>query len=158
MEIKYDVIKNQKFDIGRTINLTKCDCEKCDFLHCPKKNYVPLTKQRRYTVKEFIAYYSDVLNRSTFVCSFASDIFDDFMALFSFPKGTYWRPSCFEKGVELVVFNRRGQEVQKGSINLDSGEIYDWDMSTAQHNLSSKISKAIKEVNSFIESREGVRT
>lgn len=153
MEIKYDVIKNQKFDIGRTINWAKCDCKECDFLHCPKKNYVPLTKQHRYTVKQFIQYYSDVLNRSTFVCSFVSDLFDDFMSLFPFPKGTYWKPSCFEEGIELVSFNRGGKEILKASINIRTGEIYDWDMTQSQQKLAGKISKAIKVINNFIDNK-----
>lgn len=39
--MKFQLIpaKNQKFDIGRTINFTKCDCAKCDFMRCPKNNY-----------------------------------------------------------------------------------------------------------------------
>ena len=44
---KADVIKNQKFDIGRTINPFKCDCEKCDFLHL--KNYINTVQhQKKY--------------------------------------------------------------------------------------------------------------
>lgn len=39
MELKFDVIKGQKFEIGRTINPFLCDCKECDFLNCPKKNY-----------------------------------------------------------------------------------------------------------------------
>lgn len=36
MKFKLIPAKNQKFDVGRTINFTKCDCEKCDFMHCRK--------------------------------------------------------------------------------------------------------------------------
>ena len=34
LEYELVPVKNQKFDIGRTINFTKCKCDKCDFLHC----------------------------------------------------------------------------------------------------------------------------
>ena len=58
---KADVIKNQKFDIGRTINPFKCDCEKCDFLHCPKNNYAVKTKPHKYKVSEFCELWHDEL-------------------------------------------------------------------------------------------------
>ena len=32
-------VKNQKFEIGRTINLSKCDCKECTYMNCPKHNY-----------------------------------------------------------------------------------------------------------------------
>lgn len=47
MEFKLIPAKNQKFDIGRTINFTKCDCEKCDFMHCPKNNYALKMVQKK---------------------------------------------------------------------------------------------------------------
>ena len=53
MEFKLIPAKNQKFDIGRTINFTKCNCEKCDFMHCPKNNYALKMVQKKYTVQEF---------------------------------------------------------------------------------------------------------
>ena len=39
MKLAFEPVKNQKFDIGRTINFTKCDCEVCNFMRCPKHNY-----------------------------------------------------------------------------------------------------------------------
>lgn len=29
--IEYEPVKGQTFDLGKTINFTKCNCEKCDF-------------------------------------------------------------------------------------------------------------------------------
>ena len=46
MSFKMVPIKNQKFEIGRTINPFNCDCKKCDFMNCPKNNYaVKMTKK-----------------------------------------------------------------------------------------------------------------
>lgn len=44
MSLEFVPVKGQTFDIGRTINFTKCHCEKCDFMNCP--NYA-----KKMTVK-----------------------------------------------------------------------------------------------------------
>ena len=46
-------VPNQKFDIGRTINPFICDCEQCDFLHCPKNNYAVRMKLKSFLASEF---------------------------------------------------------------------------------------------------------
>lgn len=51
--LEYIPVKNQKFDIGRTINPFKCDCKQCDFLHCPKNNYAVKMKRKSFTVSDF---------------------------------------------------------------------------------------------------------
>ena len=59
MKLKLDIVKKQRFEIGRTINPLLCDCEKCDFLHCPKDNYAVKMKPHKYTVKEFYEEWHD---------------------------------------------------------------------------------------------------
>lgn len=50
MPFKMVPVKNQKFEIGRTINPFNCDCKKCDFMNCPKNNYaVKMTKKNMGT-------------------------------------------------------------------------------------------------------------
>ena len=59
MKLAFEPVKNQKFDIGRTINFAKCDCEVCDFMHCPKHNYaLQMTMGVKY--KERIFYESEI--------------------------------------------------------------------------------------------------
>ena len=55
MKFKMIPVKNQKFEIGRTINFTKCDCKECNFMSCPKNNYCLKMTQKKYTVKEFFS-------------------------------------------------------------------------------------------------------
>ena len=153
MELKYEVIKNQKFDIGRTINPFKCDCKDCDFLHCPKKNYAPKTRLVRPTVDKFIKCYSSELKEQK---ALTRELLDEFRDIFSFPKGTYWSfgtDSFWYSGghIELNTFNRKYEVVLKGTVNVTSGEVWEHDFTTAQERLANRISSAIKKVNEFIE-------
>ena len=147
MELKFEVIKNQKFDIGRTINPFKCDCVTCDFLHCPKNNYAVKMKRHRYTVKEFISCYSKELYSK----GFSEEMIEDFMDLFNFPKGTYWQPNRHKTEIELVSFNRKYQEVTRGSVDLSTGDIWEIEFSKSQYTLACRISKAIKEIIDYIQ-------
>lgn len=109
MEFKLVPAKNQKFDIGRTINLAKCDCEKCDFMHCPKNNYALKMVQKKYTVQEFFDANKDqiVEKRSLRLYLFDYAALADFMdaCVTGFPKGTYWNMDN-SAAIELVTQNR----------------------------------------------------
>ena len=149
MKLKFDTIKGQKFDIKRTINLSQCTCEKCDFLHCPKNNYAVRVKRHRYTVDEYIDYYSEELKKFGFL---TYELLDEFMDLFNFPKGTYWRRDYDKTHIEFVTFNRKGDEICKGSINARTGVVLDYDLTEPQYKLACRIGKGIKQVYEFIES------
>lgn len=151
---KYDVIKNQKFDIGRTINPFMCDCETCEFLHCPKKNYVPKTKPHKYSIKEYIDFHADEIKNGLFAKSESTDdLTDDFMRLFTFPKGTYWRLDYGfgNNRIEIVTFTRSGIEICRGAICRSNGKVADYGFTTAQEKLAARISKGIKAVLDFME-------
>lgn len=152
MKIKYDVVKNQKFDLGRTINPLKCDCEECDFLNCPKKNYAVKKKVHKYTVQEYIEDSSEELKKWKFL---NDDLIIDLMDyVFTFPKGTYWRMDYSNIRIELITFSRSGRELVRGSINTRTGKIYDFDMTVTQEKLANRISKAIITIQNFIEGIE----
>ena len=61
MEFKQIPVKNQKFDISRTINIAECNCEKCDFMNCPKHNYCVEMERYRYSIDEFLEQFGDKL-------------------------------------------------------------------------------------------------
>lgn len=93
--LEYEPVKGQTFDVGRTINFTKCNCEKCDFLNCP--NYAPKMKLKKFkNTKEFAAVWkqqnpefatSVYTNHKAF-----EELIMDFMdRMISFPKGLYWK-------------------------------------------------------------------
>ncbi len=147
MELKFDVIKGQKFEVGRTINPFLCDCKECDFLNCPKKNYAVKTRQHIYKVKEFISAYAIDLKSCRVL---TSELIGEFLECFRFPKGTYWDLADYGAKIRLVSFNRRGSEVVRGTINTQTGEIWDYDLSSRQYALSERISKGISEVYEFI--------
>ena len=108
MEFKLVPAKNQKFDIGKVINLTKCDCEQCDFMHCPKNNYALKMVQKKYTVQEFFDANKDKIIKERTIRSFFNyETLADFMdaCVSGFPKGTYWNMDNSE-AIELVVQNR----------------------------------------------------
>lgn len=147
MELKFDVIKGQKFEMGRTINPALCGCKKCDFLNCPKKNYAVKTRKHIYKVDEFINEYALSLKRYRIL---TKDLLGEFMECFCFPKGTYWDLTNYGASIRLVSFSRRGSEVVKGTINTQTGEIWDYDLSSRQYALAERISKGINKVYEFI--------
>ena len=148
MKLEFEPVKNQRFEIGRTINPFLCDCEHCDFMNCPKHNYAVKMRRKRHTVEEYINYYADDLKRMGFL---TDELLDDFMDLFSFPKGTYWRRSYDNTKIEIVTFNRIGDEVVKGNINARTGSIWEYDFSKPQYGLACRISKGITKIYEFIE-------
>lgn len=149
MELKFVPVKGQRFELGRTINPFKCDCKKCDFMNCPKNNYALKMKRKRYTVDEFIEFYSEDLKEWGFL---TEELLTEFMDLFSFPKGTYWNPNYDRTAIQLVSFNRKEEEVCKGTINTRTGKIWEYDFSEPQYKLALRISKGIEKVFAFIES------
>lgn len=108
MKTKWEPIKNQKFDIGRTINFAKCDCEKCDYMHCPKNNYRVQMKQGKYSIEEFVAEMKDEIKKKGNIYDYLSDWegMTEFMdaCIGGFPKGTYWSYSFGD--LDLVTRNR----------------------------------------------------
>ena len=129
MKTKWEPIKNQKFDIGRTINFAKCDCEKCDYMHCPKNNYCVQMKQGKYSVNEFVADSKDAIKAKGGVHAYLRDDegLMDFMdaCIGNFPKGTYWNPTGYS--IELVVMNRSkyGPDFnERADIEFDSANTF----------------------------------
>lgn len=148
MNLEFMPVKNQRFDMGRIINFARCDCEKCDFMNCPKNNYALKMKRKRHSVDEYIEFYDEDLKRLGFL---NDELLTEFMDLFSFPKGTYWNPNYDRTAIQLVVFNRKGDEVCKGTINTRTGAIWEYDFSEPQYKLACRISKGINKVYEFIE-------
>lgn len=111
MEFKLEPVKNQKFEIGRTINLSKCNCEQCDFMNCPKQNYALKMKPKKYSVAEFWEANKEEIIKSKSVANyfsnslFANDNITDFISTcVSFPKGIWW--DLRGDGITLNVKNR----------------------------------------------------
>lgn len=157
MELKFDVVKGQKFEIGRTINPAKCDCVKCDFLHCPKNNYAVKMKPHKYNVSDFWESWKDRILLQGRNFEFTYELFTELIGeCISFPKGTYWGFGNVTKmsesiedriydGITIVVFTRRGEEIERGRVN-QQGDIYDFGLTDPQYALANRISKAIKQV------------
>lgn len=119
MELKFVPKKNQKFDIGRTINPFKCGtsevgcspekCQKCQLRgyylnEC--KNYAPIMVQKRYSVRE---WYEE--NRgedkgwiSPLGIILSYDALNDFIdnCIGNFPSGTYWKPDYVYRNGQRV--------------------------------------------------------
>lgn len=129
MQYKTIPVRGQKFDIGRTINPCKCDCERCDFMHCPKNNYCVITKQYKYTTQEFIDGTKEEIKTKGGLHAYLLDMegLADFMdaCVGDFPKGTYWNPTGYS--LELVVMNRSkyGPDfIERAEIELDSANTF----------------------------------
>lgn len=174
MKFEQVPVKNQKFDIGRTINFTKCNCEKCDFIHCPKNNYALKMQKKMYTVKEFWdENKDDIVSVGSLEEYFNFDTISDFLdACIKFPKGTYWEWVGYNNTIELVVINRRkyGPDfLKRAEIKISSNKYscergtdfpigYCWVCSDAQAKLAEKIQKYLRELNECLAKHCGVET
>lgn len=97
MSLEFVPVKGQTFDIGRTINFTKCNCEKCDFMNC--SNYAKkMTVKKFKNAKEFVEswkeqnpeYDDKVFSNDKAFEELITDFLD---RMISFPKGLFWNPS-----------------------------------------------------------------
>ena len=157
MEFKLVPAKNQRFDIGRTINLTKCDCEKCDFMHCPKNNYALKMVQKKYSVQEFFEANKDKIMKKGSIRNFFNyETLADFIdaSVSGFPKGTYWNMDNSE-AIELVARNR----TQYGADFLPRARIsfypdfpitYYTGCSEKQEKLAIKIQGLLRQLNNLL--------
>ena len=95
MNLEFVPVKGQTFDIGRTINFTKCNCEKCDFMNC--SNYAKkMTVKKFKNAKEFVESWKEQNPQlaSTVAKSHEAfaELIEDFMdRMTSFPKGLFWK-------------------------------------------------------------------
>lgn len=162
MEAVYEVVRNQSFDIGRTINFARCDCIECDFLHCPKNNYAVKTKKKVRSVDEFWAEHSEeILKYSVYSKALRpveirlpfSLMVDLMENCFSLPKGTYWEvgdsttvkefsDEWLYKSIEIHKISKSGNQIRLGDVRMSDGKITDIDLSERQHKAAEKISAA----------------
>ena len=107
MKLEYEPVKGQPFDIGRTINFTKCNCEKCDFMNCT--NYAKKMKLKKFKkTEEFIQSWKE--QNPEYADKVYSDdkafeeLITDFLdRMISFPKGLFWKPNhSWTKRDELI--------------------------------------------------------
>ena len=168
MKLEFEPIKNQKFEIGRTINPIRCDCEECDFMNCPKHNYAVKMKRKKYTVDVFWDEWKEKIlnlnkpkiwqysfhNMYDFLLTYdmITDLFD--VLCFSFQKGTYWEPTaqksydgkieeCVYGCISLVKFSRSGKEIELGCVEIANHKIHDYDLNERQYRLAEKIRDSI---------------
>ena len=157
MKFVLEPAKNQKFDIGRTINFTKCNCEKCDFMHCPKNNYALKMVQKKYSVQDFFNENEEkIVKARALRAYFNYETLTDFMdaCVSGFPKGTYWNMD-FDDGIELVTQNRS----KHGADFLTRAEIsffanfpitYYTGATNAQEKLAEKIQRLLRQLNDLL--------
>lgn len=175
MTLEFVPVKNQKFDIGRTINPFNCNCEKCDFMNCPKHNYALKMTKKVWKVIDFWNEFKNeilAINKpckweynfhDNYVLELNYKLIDEFMDLFSFPKGTYWSPEDVRwysgdteieeriyRTIELQKVSRSGNIITLGKITIRNGNYVDCDLSISQEKLAIKISKALKELKELI--------
>ena len=157
MEFELIPVKNQKFDIGRTINLTKCNCEKCDFMHCPKNNYALKMVQKKYTVQEFFnENKNEIVKKRNLKSYFNYETLSDFMdaCVSGFPKGTYWNMDNGE-AVELVTQNRSKYGADflprvEVSFYADFPITYHVGCTDKQEKLATKIKRLLEQLNDLL--------
>lgn len=161
MEFVLEPAKNQKFDIGRTINLSKCDCEKCDFMHCPKNNYALKMVQKKYTVQDFFDENKTAIMKKGRLWNFFDyETLADFIdaCVSGFPKGTYWNMDN-DCAIELVTQNRskHGEDfLARAEVSLsdDLTIVYYTGCSEGQEKLAKKIKTLLSQLNDLFEAEK----
>lgn len=161
MKFEQIPVRGQKFEIGRTINPFECDCEKCDFLHCPKHNYAVKMTRKIPSFEEFWEYWKDEIIKlnsvSRLMFNFKNQyklklnygIINEMMNCIKFPKGLYWANS-YDTRIDLIKISRNGNEITLGNIYIDKGNIWDSDLSTTQYKVAEKISNFLKNITEHI--------
>ena len=157
MKFVLEPAKNQKFDIGRTINFSNCDCVKCDFMHCPKNNYALKMVQKKYTVQEFFDE-----NKVELVTKRSLKLYFNYENLAhsidacvtGFPKGTYWNMDNSE-AIELVTQNRSRYGAvflprAKVSFYADFPITYYTGCSDKQEKLAKKIQDLLRQLDNLL--------
>lgn len=177
MEREFVTIKNQKFEIGRTINPFNCTCEECTFLNCPKKNYAVKMKIKTLSFDKFWECHGktilslnpilpiDYNFQNRFKLKLSYNLICEMMECITFPKGTFWAPgdityeSRFSNceyedtqysNIHLVKFSRSGKEITIGSVGIEKEIISDFGMSNAQTKLSNSISSFVQKIDKAI--------
>ena len=144
MKLKFDTVKNQRFDISRTINPLRCDCEKCTFLDCPKNNYSVKTNRHIYSVSEFLEEYGKEIKEKGYV---ALSLLEEFIGdCFSFPKNLYWQFSYDNNFIELVSFSVYGVQQFKARVDIKTGSISDFGMNKTQYSFVQHLVKGLQEI------------
>lgn len=144
MEFKQIPVKNQKFDIRRTINIIECDCKECDFMHCPKHNYCVEMERYQYSINEFIDQFKDKLMKANSVKDFLisdyqiNELADCFP---KFPKDTFW--DIQNDSIRIVKKGPAGRFFPlhaKITLYDDTATVYETNIcKKAQENLAYKI-------------------
>jgi len=149
MEMKWVSIKGQKFEIGRTINPMKCgECKSCDYMNC--KNYAVRMKQSKYTIKEWLEFYSDEIKKPfSWDFELLGMMFDE---LITFPKGLYWDYDKFEDNIRFVTMSRYGHEHVVGKIrSKDSKVVYtDIDISPVKRKFLDRVCNTMLKVEASV--------
>ena len=160
-------VKGQTFNIGKTINFTKCDCVECDFMNCPKNNYCHEYENSYISVKDFFndnfelitncntlgekQKYFNILEKCVAI---PYSLFCDFIEnCIKFPKNLFWN-------IGATITNGESDDFIVSSITICSlsgvsyVEIYsDGDlvelpkMQKKAKGLANSISKALIELN-----------
>ena len=157
MEFKQIPVKNQKFDISRTINIAECNCEKCDFMHCPKNNYALKMVQKKYTVQEFFnENKNEIVKKRNLKSYFNYETLSAFIdaCVSGFPKGTYWNMDNGE-AVELVTQNRSKYGADflprvEVSFYADFPITYHVGCTDKQEKLAMKIKRLLEQLNGLL--------
>lgn len=138
---KWVEIKGQRFDIGRTINPTKCSgCQDRDCMNC--SNYAKQMKRESYTVTEWVSAFKDKLelwNQESL-----NQFFDSL--IIGFPKGLYWDYASYIDKIRFVEITRSGFERVVGSININNLSIIDMGLSKVRRKFINKVAAKMCEV------------
>ena len=173
MKLEFIPILNQKFEVGRTINPFKCDCDNCDFMHCPKNNYAVKMKRKRHTVEKFFEDNREEILKLNKPKRWMRSFHDEFkMQLtynlineladylcYKFPTNTYWNVNdctgediekCVYDRIDLVKISRGGKEITLGYVKICDGSVHDIDFNESRYKLASRISNAFIKLKNLI--------
>lgn len=146
MPLKYEPVKRQRFEIGRTINPLKCGCDKCNYLGCD--NYAKKMEFSKYTLKEFAEFYIEALRDESLLDELLTAYIDNCIP--KFPRGLYWSPdtSGFDGKICAIVFiriDRRGREDRVGRVSVPFAFVTDtWGSSETDKKYIAKFANYIQ--------------
>lgn len=150
MEMKFIDKKNQEYDISHVVDIMQCDCSECNFMSCPKNNYIPEKERYIYTVDEFIDINKSTLLKDGFTGELIIEFFEDCV---KYPSNFYFNLDDIDKNkINIIRMNKNGDS-KKATIMVDGSSFINYNMEKSNYNKFLKVFSDIRKINDFINNK-----
>lgn len=146
LELRFIKKHEQNFDVSRVVDISKCDCEDCDFLYCPKNNYTPELTRYIYSVDEFIKENRIRLLHDGFTGELVRDFFESCV---KYPTDYYY--SLNDNGGADIVKLTGSKDKKVATIFVDGSSFLNISLPKDVYVWACKVFDLVKIINKYAE-------